>query len=286
MGSAETFHEDQRQRWNGADGEYWTLHQDRLDKALAGVLGPLIAFAAPKPASTVIDIGCGCGATTIELAKAVGDAGRVIGLDISEPMLALARERLRGFAGTECICGDAAALDLSGVGAELVTSRFGVMFFGDPAAAFANIRKGMAAGGRLRFACWRPLPENPWLGVPLRAACEHVPPLPKPDPEEPGPFSFGDPARVTRILTAAGFTAPTFTPLDVEIDLGGGAGLDAAVEQAASMGPAKKAMTDQPEELRAKAIESIRKALTPFASGDSVKLRGAVWLVAAEVPQK
>jgi len=230
----------------------------------------------------VIDVGCGCGATTLELARAVGPSGRVVGLDVSGPMLALAGERLRAFANTTCMLGDAAELPLRDLGADLIVSRFGVMFFGDPVAAFANLRTGLAAGGRLRFACWRPIKENPWLQIPLHAVYEHAPRLPKPEPEEPGPFAFGDPARVTRILTAAGFTEPSFTPLDIQIDISGGGTLEDALFQSSAMGPAKRALADQPDEVRAAALESIRRALTPYASAAGVKLPGAVWLVAAD----
>jgi len=282
MTPALAFNEDQRNRWNGIDGEYWTSHQDRLDRTLEPVIGPLLAFAVPRAGSTVIDVGCGCGATTVELANAVGPAGRVIGIDVSEPMLAVAVDRLRKFGNATCVLGDAAELPLSDVGADLMVSRFGVMFFGDPVAAFANLRTGLAPGGRVRFACWRPVNENPWLQIPLHAAYEHVPRLPKPEPEEPGPFSFADTARVTRILTAAGFTTPAFSPLDIQMDIGAGGTLEDAVGQASSMGPTKRALVDQPEDVRAAAIESIRKALAPFASETGVKLPGAVWLVAAE----
>lgn len=282
MTSAEVFSQEQRARWNGIDGEYWASHQDRLDRTLAPVTGPLLAFAAPRGGSTVMDVGCGCGATTLELARAVGPSGRVVGLDVSAPMLSLAAERLRAFANTTCMLGDAAELPLRDLGADLIVSRFGVMFFGDPVAAFANLRTGLAAGGHLRFACWRPIKENPWLQIPLHAVYEHAPRLPKPEPEEPGPFAFGDPARVTRILTAAGFTAPSFTPLDIQIDISAGGTLEDAVIQSSAMGPAKRALADQPDEVRAAALESIRRALTPHASAAGVKLPGAVWLVAAD----
>jgi len=280
----QSFNEDQRARWNGIDGEYWTSNQDRMDRTLAPVTGPLLAFAAPRAGSTVIDVGCGCGATTIELAQAVGPSGRVVGIDVSGPMLALAEERLSRFGNTTCLLGDAAELPLSDLGADLIVSRFGVMFFGDPVAAFANLRTGLAAGGRLRFACWRPINENPWLQIPLHAVYEHAPRLPKPDPEEPGPFAFSDTARVTRILKAAGFTAPSFTPLDIQMDIAAGGTLEDAAIQSSSMGPAKRALADQSEDIRAAAIESIRHALTPYASTAGVKLAGAVWLVAADRP--
>ena len=282
MTPAQKFNEDQRARWNGNDGEFWTIHQDRLDRTLAPVIAPLLAFASPRPKSTVIDAGCGCGATTIELARAVGPSGRVVGIDISGPMLALAEERLRPFGNATCLLGDAAELPLGDLGAELIVSRFGVMFFGDPVAAFANLRTGLATGGRLRFACWRPIQENPWLQIPLHAVYEHTPRLPKPEPEEPGPFSFAETARVTRILTGAGFTAPSFTPLDIQMDLAAGGTLDDAVFQSSAMGPAKRALADQPDSIRGAAIESIRRALTPYASASGVSLPGAVWLVAAD----
>jgi SAM-dependent methyltransferase len=284
MTPVQAFNEDQRARWNGIDGEYWTSNQDRMDRTLAPVTGPLLEFAAPRTGSTVLDVGCGCGATTIEIARAVGPSGRVVGIDVSGRMLALAAERLREFTNATCLLGDAAEMQLGDLDADLIVSRFGVMFFGDPVAAFGNLRTGLAAGGRLRFACWRPINENPWLQIPLHAVYEHAPRLPKPDPEEPGPFAFGDTARVTRILRAAGFTAPSFTPLDIQMDIAAGGTLEDAVVQSSAMGSAKRALADQSDDIRAAAIESIRRALTPYATAAGVKLPGAVWLVAADRP--
>ncbi|HUA19762.1 MAG TPA: class I SAM-dependent methyltransferase [Bryobacteraceae bacterium] len=282
MTPAQAFNEEQRARWNGTDGEYWVLRQDYLDRTLAPVTGPLLAFAEPRAGSTVLDIGCGCGATTIELARAVGSSGHVVGVDISEPMLSRAKERLIEFANTTCLLGDAADLPLRDFSAELAVSRFGVMFFGDPVAAFANVRTGLAPGGRVRFACWRPIQENPWLQVPLHAVYEHAPRLPKPGAEEPGPFSFADMARVERVLLAAGFTRPSFTPLDIQLDLAAGGTLEDAAEHASATGPAKRALADQPEDVRAAAIESIRRALARYATPAGVKLQAALWLVAAD----
>jgi SAM-dependent methyltransferase len=276
------FNEEQRTRWNGPEGEYWTSHYDLLDRTLSPVTAPLLAFASPRLGSTVIDVGCGCGATTIEIARAVGPNGNVIGVDVSEPMLTLARKRLDEFPYASCRLGDAAELPLQDLAADLIVSRFGVMFFGDPIAAFANLRTGLAPSGRLRFACWRPINENPWLQIPLNAAYEHAPRLPKPEPGEPGPFAFAEPARVTSILTAAGFTGLSFTPLDIQMDLAAGGTLDDAARRSSEMGPAKRALADQPDDIRAAAIDSIRRALTPFAAPAGVILSGAVWLVAAD----
>jgi SAM-dependent methyltransferase len=282
MTPAQAFNEDQRARWNGIDGEYWACQQDHFDRTLAPVTGPLLAFAEPRAGSTVLDVGCGCGATTIELARAVGPSGRVVGVDISEPMLSRAKERLRQFANTTCLVGDAAGSPLQDFSAELIVSRLGVMFFGDPIAAFANLRTALASHGRVRFACWRPIHENPWLQVPLHAVYEHTPRLPKPGPEEPGPFSFADVVRVERVLMAAGFTRPSFTPLDVQLDLAAGGTFEDAVLHSSRMGPAKRALADQPEDVRAAAIESIRRALTPYFTAAGVKLQAALWLVAAD----
>jgi len=282
MTLAQAFNEEQRQRWNGIDGEYWARQHDRLDRTLAPVTGPLLALAAPAAGSTVIDVGCGCGATTVELARTVGSSGRVTGIDISEPMLGCAKERLREYANTTFLLGDAADLPLHNLGAELIVSRFGVMFFGDPVAAFTNLRTALVPGGRVRFACWRPIQENPWLQIPLHAVYEHAPRLPKPGPEEPGPFAFAEPARVTRALTAAGFTTPSFSRLDIHLDLAAGGTIEDAAIHASETGPAKRALAGQPDDIRARAIESIRRALTPYASPTGVNLAGGVWLVAAD----
>ncbi len=282
MTPAQTFNEQQRARWNGIDGEFWTREQDRLDRMLAPVTGPLLAFAAPAAGTTVIEVGCGCGTLAIELARVVGPSGRLVVVDVSEPMLAVARERLGAFSNTSCLLGDAAELSFQGLNADLITSRFGVMFFGDPVAAFANLAIGLAPGGRLRFACWRPIEENPWLRVPLQAVYEHVPRLPPPGPEEPGPFAFGDTNRVTRILTTAGFTTPAFTPLDITIEMAPGGTLDDAALQATGTGPARRALEGQPDKVRNAALESIRRAFASYNSDTGVKLPGAVWLVGAE----
>jgi SAM-dependent methyltransferase len=281
MTPAQAYNEEQRARWNGTDGEHWVRQSDRMDRTLAPITGPLLSFAAPAAGSAVIDVGCGCGATTEELARLVGPSGRVTGVDISEPMIGRARDRLRECANTSFLLGDAADLPLQHLRAELAVSRFGVMFFGDPVAAFANLRTGLAPGGRLRFACWRPIHENPWLQIPLHAVYEHAPRLPKPAPEEPGPFSFGDQERVTRILTAAGFTAPSFTALDVRLNVADGGTIEDAAINVTELGPARRVLEGQPDEIRAAAIESIRRALTPYASPTGVELAGAVWLVAA-----
>jgi SAM-dependent methyltransferase len=267
--------------WNGNVGDYWVARQERLDEVLEPVGAAATALAVPLRGERVPDVGCGCGATAVILAKAVGSEGHVTGLDISAPMLARARERSIGIPQIDWVLADAATHEFTPRSFDLLFSRFGVMFFGDPVAAFTNLRRGLRPGGRLTFACWRSLVENPWMHLPFRATLNHVPPPPRPEQEEPGPFSFADQDRVTRILTVAGFAAPEFTRLEVTIDLANGAGLEAAVQQATEFGAARRVLENQPDAVRAAAREAIRIALAPHVHDGTVSLPGAAWLVSS-----
>lgn len=281
MTDTQQLHADQLAYWNGPGAAHWVTHQAHTDIQLTPISEAVLAAAAAAPGERVLDIGCGCGTTTMRLADAVGAGGHVTGLDVSEPMLGWARERGADRANIEWVLADAATHPFAPAAFDLLFSRFGVMFFGDPVAAFANLRTAPRPGGRLVFVCWRPFDENPWMRVPLHAAYEHIPRLPKPGPEDPGPFAFADPARVERILTEAGWSAPRFTSVDVMLDLGAGGGLDRALEQATHIGAASRALREAPEETRPPAIAAIRAALEPYVSGETVKLGGAVWVVSA-----
>lgn len=282
MTDAAQVHADQVAYWNGGGGERWVAGQAHTDAMLAPVAEAAIAHAAPRPGERVLDIGCGCGVTSVALAGAVAPGGSVTGLDVSGPMLAVARQRAGGRGDLAWVLADAAAHEFTAGAFDLLFSRFGVMFFGDPTAAFANLRRAARPGARLVFACWRALDENPWMLLPLQAAQSIVPPLPRPGPEDPGPFAFADTARVTRILTGAGWNSPTFTRLDVTLDVAGGGGVAAATDHATRIGAAARLLADQPEEVRRAAQEAIRTALAPHATADGrVGLRGGVWLVAS-----
>lgn len=279
--TASELHADQVAYWGDEGGSHWVDEQERTDRVLAPVTEALFARVNLKPGEAVLDVGCGCGTTTIEIAKRVGPKGRVVGIDVSKPMLTWARERSKGHANADYVLADAASHAFPEPFADLLFSRFGVMFFGDPTATFANLRRALKPAARLLFACWRPIDQNPWVQVPLHAAYEHVERLPKPGPDDPGPMSFANPDRVTRILTGAGFAPPRFAPVDIMVDISGGTGLDDAVHQAMSIGPASRAIAEAPESVRAKVRESIKKALAPHAKPDSVRLGGAIWLVEA-----
>jgi SAM-dependent methyltransferase len=279
MSDAAEVQAQQQAYWNGPGATRWVEQQQEMDAGLRPVAVAAIEHAAPRPGEVVIDVGCGTGDTSLELARAVLPGGRVIGLDISEPMLGLARTRGAGVRNIEWILGDAGAHGFAPETADLLFSRFGVMFFGDPTASFTNLRRALKPGGRVAFACWRAFDENPWMKVPLKAVAPLVPPLERPGPEEPGPFAFAETERVTRILNGAGFSAPSFHKFDFAMRLG--AGLDDAVRQAMTIGAAARALQEQPDEVKAKAAAAIREALEPHLKGDAVRLPAAVWLVSA-----
>ena len=270
--------------WNGPDGRHWVNRQETMDIVLAPISAATIACAAIRRGERIVDIGCGCGATTIELGRLVGPAGRVLGLDISAPMLARAIDRLPPGPPAEFVRADATTHPFARGGFDLLFSRFGVMFFAEPARAFTNLRSALRPGGRLVFACFRTPKENPWMMTPLQAAYEHVPPLPKVGPDDPGPFSFASEERVGRILGEAGFQSIRMAPLDLELDIGAGRGLDAAVASTLEIGATSRAIEDQPPAIRDAVAVSVRRVLAPFQRGLAVPLAAAVWLVTATSP--
>jgi SAM-dependent methyltransferase len=282
--AVEDLHADQIAYWNGAGGDHWVRRQELTDLVLAPVAEVVLARAGARPGERVIDIGCGCGATTLQLAAAIQPGGALVAADVSAPMLARARERIGDRPDVSYVCADASAHPFAPGWADLLFSRFGVMFFGDPPAAFANMRRGLKPGGRTVFACWRKPAENPWMMLPLHAAYQHVPPLPKPGPEDPGPFSFGDPDRVRRILAEAGFADVALEPVDLMLDLASGRGLDAAVAYTLDIGATSRALDGVSDTLRAAAAGAIRDAFLPHVDGDRVPLAGAIWIVTATAP--
>jgi SAM-dependent methyltransferase len=272
---------DQIEFWNGPVGRSWVDLQETWDVVLAPVLATAIARADPRAGERVIDIGCGCGASTIALARLVGPGGRVLGVDISRPMLERATERRPRELPIELVLGDATTYPFAPGEFDLLFSRFGVMFFADPTRAFSNLRSALGPGGRLAFACFRTPRENPFMMLPLQAAYEHVPPLPKLGPEDPGPFAFASEERVRRILGGAGFQSIALAPCDLALDLAAGGGLDTAVAATMEIGATSRAIAGQPPETRAAVATSIRRALGPHVHGASVPLTAAIWLVTA-----
>ena len=274
---------DQIAYWNGAGGQRWADRQPVQDILLQPIADILIDRARVKAGERILDVGCGSGSTTFAFARATGPTGHVTGIDISVPMLARAREVAPQGAPVEFVLADATVHAFASEAFDLLASRFGVMFFADPVLSFANMRRGLRRSGRLAFACWREPRENPFFMTPLQAVYRHVPKMPQVGPEDPGPFAFASQARVKRVLGAAGFTEIAMEPCDLALDVAVGRGLDAAVKGALEIGPAARALTDQPPELVAAATQSIREALTPLVRGQAVPLDAAIWIVTARV---
>jgi SAM-dependent methyltransferase len=263
MPGPEEINADMLTFWNGKGGQTWVARQEHTDITLTPVTDALLAFAEPRTGERVVDIGCGCGAPTLEFALAVGPAGRVVGLDISGPMLAEG-ERRAGAAGIANVDWRQADPATAGLGEyDLLTSAFGVMFFGDRVAAFTNMRRGAASGARMALVCWRTLAENPWMEVPMTAVAQHLPPRPKSVPNAPGMFAFADPEHVTEVLCAAGWKPPRFEKLDIDLDVAAGRGLEEAVVQSTEIGAVNSWLRNQPAEVVSAAVASLRDALAP-----------------------
>ncbi|WP_375782730.1 class I SAM-dependent methyltransferase [Bradyrhizobium sp. Pha-3] len=272
---------DQIAYWNGPGGQRWASRQAAQDIVLQPVLDLLIDRAAPKAGERIVDVGCGSGASSFGLAAKVAPNGHVFGVDVSEPMLTRARQSAPQGLPVEFTLADATVYPFAGESFDLLASRFGVMFFADPVASFANLHRAMRRSGRLAFACWQEPRDNPFFMAPLQAVYKHVPKLPQLGPEDPGPFSFASEARVKRILGDAGFSGIAMEPCRLEFDVAIGRGIDTAVQSALEIGPASRALEGHPDDVRAAAVSSIREALMPFVKGDSVPLPGAIWIVTA-----
>ena len=279
MAAAEEINADMLSFWNGKGGHTWVARQEHTDITLTPVTDALLAFAAPRTGERVVDIGCGCGAPTLEFARAVGPSGRVAGFDISGPMLAEGERRAgtAGIANVDWRQADPAVATLGEY--DLLISAFGVMFFGDRVAAFANMRRSATPNARMALVCWRTLAENPWMKVPMTAVARHLPPRPQPIPNAPGMFAFADPEHVSEVLTASGWTSPRFERLDVDLDIAAGRGLEEAVVQSTEIGAINSWLRNQPEKIVSAAVASLREELKPYADGMSVRLRGAMWLI-------
>ncbi len=272
-----TANDPQIEYWNGAAGERWAAYQERLDRAMAGITAPALAFAEAKPGERVLDIGCGCGTTAILLSKAVGPGGNVTGVDISEPMLAVARARGTGLNFRKAD----AATQLFHPTHDLVFSRFGVMFFADPVAAFANIRKAVAPHGRLAFVCWGDVKENLWVTAPFAAARDLLPPQEPMEPFAPGPFAFADAGRVRDILARSGFRDIRIEKLDTVMNMGATA--QDATTQTLNIGPLARAVSEVDEAARENIGAVVRNALAEFATPAGITPPASCWLVGATV---
>jgi SAM-dependent methyltransferase len=276
--------------WNGSTAQRWVAHQSRLDAMLEPFGEAALEVASPRPGERGLDIGCGAGTSSFALGNRVGVLGRVLGLDISEALVARA-----GSLRDERDCrnvvfevADAASAPFPAGEFDLLFSRFGTMFFADPVAAFTHMRRALRLDGRVVFVCWREAALNDWVRLPLGAIKGLLPPQPRPDPEAPGPFSFGDAERVKRILAQAGFREVKLAAFDSPIPFGWGESREEAVEDAVRMafevGPLSRALENQDDRVRQQASEAVRAAFAARPGSNSVLIEGAAWIVTARCP--
>lgn len=267
--------------WNGPVGEKWARLVDDQELML-GHLGSAAMDAGDiQSGHSVLDVGCGSGITTFEIARRVGDTGHVLGIDISSPMLDVGRARLAelDIANVTFKTQDAASYPFEPRNFSRVFSRFGVMFFADPTSAFDNIRGGMAVDGRLTFVCWRKASRNQWMEVPLGVVLRYVPTPPAADPNAPGPTAFADPDRVRGILASAGFSNITVDALETEIPIG--KDIPEAVQRLFDVGPTSRLLSNVTDGMREQIRDELGEAISACQSANGVTMESSTWIVSA-----
>jgi SAM-dependent methyltransferase len=265
--------------WNGAAGQAWVDRQESLDRLFAPFERLLADIATDRKAKRVLDVGCGTGATTLAIARRLGSQVACTGVDISGPMVALARERARRESlSASFVTADAQAHAFAPASFDLIVSRFGVMFFEDPVAAFANLRSAASADATLELIAWRSAADNPFMTAAERAAAPYLPAMPARKPDEPGQFGFADQDRVRTILERAGWTNVDVEPLDIECALPARE-LDAYVTK---LGPLGRVLGEADERTRAQVLEKVRAAFAPYVHGAEVRFNAACWLISAK----
>lgn len=258
--------------WNSAAGEKWISYEERLDGGLSSVKNRLIERAAIKPGERVVEIGCGTGGTTLDLARRVGGTGSVLAVDVSEPLLARAEQRVadQGICNTSFSLADAQTHAFEQGSADALVSRFGVMFFADPVAAFANMRRVLKPGGRLSFVSWATMDLNPWFAIPREIAVARLGEPEAGDPDAPGPLAFRDLDRVSDILRRAGFAGIAADEEAVDLVFPGS--VRQVAELAGNLGPASRIIAEKdgtPED-RAAITDAIAERIAGYAQGEGV----------------
>ncbi len=265
--------------WNGEEGEDWAARADRFDAASAAFDPALFEAARIDAADRVLDVGCGAGVSTRAAARVAVD-GHATGIDLSAPLLAEARRRsaAAGLANTTFVQGDAQVHPFESASFDVAVSRFGVMFFGDPVAAFTNLAWALRPGGRLAVLSWQPLARNEWLLV-LRRTLAAGRSLPEPPGDAPGPFGLSDPDRVRRVLAAARFESVHVADVPGMVRLGADA--EDAFDFVSGLGPTRGLLGGLDDGARRAALDELRAALAEHATPDGVLVGAAAWLTTA-----
>jgi SAM-dependent methyltransferase len=269
---------EQAAAWNGRSGCAWIEAQETLDRMFLPFEEMLAGLIAPGSNESSLDVGCGTGTTTLAIARRLSVGGHAVGIDISEPMIAVAKARA-GHEGSQAsfIAADAQNHPFAPASFDAVVSRFGVMFFSDPARAFTNLRGALKSGAALHAIVWRGPADNPFMTAGERAAAPLLPQLPPRRPDGPGQFAFGDPQNVAGILGESGWKAIDIRPLDVECTVA----TEELERYMTRLGPVGQVLQDVDESTRQRVIAAVRAGYDPFVHGDQVRYTAACWLVQA-----
>jgi SAM-dependent methyltransferase len=270
---------EQAALWNGRAGRAWVDAQESLDRLFTPFENLLVGEVRAAHGRRVLDVGCGTGATTLAIARALGTEGRCTGADISEPMIAVARARAgREGAPASFVCGDAQKQPFEPASFDMIVSRFGVMFFDSPVQAFSNLLNAAKGGAKLRAIAWRSAAENPFMTTAERAASPLLPNLPARKPGAPGQFAFADRDRVASILEESGWAGIDIRAIDVECTFSE-SDLRTYLTR---LGPVGLALQDETDERRrAQVVETVRAAFQPFVHGAEVRFTAACWMIGA-----
>jgi SAM-dependent methyltransferase len=280
MSNAEQF-----EYWNGEAGKRWAQEDQTMARLLRPVSAALLDHAGVEGCRNALDIGCGGGSQTMMLAERLGPDARVLGVDISEPMLEVARGKSAAggedMADVAFLQADAATHTFDKNDFDLAFSRFGVMFFEDPAAAFSNIHEALRPKAQLAFSCWQSLRDNDWTLIPLQAALQHLPAPEMPDPHAPGPFAFADSQRIQEILESSGFRDIAVESFARDIRFGEAATLQESVKKLAMIGPVSRLIAGQESAVLEQVFASMEEVLAPYYRDGALNLPGAIWFVTA-----
>ncbi len=271
---------DQDEYWNGEEAAHWVCHVDRYDAMLGPFDCHLFGRADVHPTDAVVDVGCGCGATTLAAAGLAAD-GLAFGIDLSGPLVEVAvrRARRRGVGNVRFERADAESYPFERGAFDHALSRFGVMFFADPVAGFANVARALRPKGTFTFVCWQEMARNDWIAIPGAAVGAHVSLPPLASGDAPGPFSLSDPDRINAILGMVGFARVDIAPVEEALVLG--ATVEDAVAFVAQTGMGRAILASVDDTTRARALATIADAVAAHMVGDGVALRSAAWLVSA-----
>jgi SAM-dependent methyltransferase len=274
--------DEQAERWGGAAGRHWIEHEADYDRQLEEYGTALLDAAHLEERSRVLDVGCGTGTTSIAAAQ---HARQVLGVDLSPVLIERARVRAARHANVAFEVADAQTAAFEPT-FDVVISRFGLMFFADPRAAFANLRRALVPGGRLVTVCWQSLDRNDWMRVPGNALAQVVPLGDLAEPGQPGPFSLGSPDELTTLFGDTGWDDITVDGWTIPVPVGGARSLDDAVEFVRGGSLGRSALAGVSPAVERRALGCVRDALAPYVTADGVVLPGAAWLVGATNPSQ